>query len=232
MKSITLLFAFIGFSAMAQFTPPTSVQAEKSYFNRKFLAGFAANNSWATYKDLLDDSAFYRPSLGTGLRLEYFIKPYIGISAGFGIQHRGMGVYTRDVDNSIGNPDSTGRLRYRTTTFDIPVQLILRTPKNIFASTRLSLAIGVDFSYVYKGLRIWKSVDDGFHVPTVITDQYAKWDVPVRVGFGLDVEAGAGCLFRAHLFGEMSKKYLYTSPTTGTVSNQNILLGIDLSFLF
>jgi hypothetical protein len=232
MKAIVFFFLIIGFSASAQFTPPSAVKTEKSFFDRHLLVGFAANNSWATYRDLVDDSAFYRPSLGMGLRVDYFFKPFIGISAGFGIQHRGMGVYTNDVDNSIGNPDSTGRLRYRTTTFDIPVQLILRTPKNIFASTRLSLALGVDFSYVFKAQRIWKSVDDGFHIPTIITEQYDKWDIPLRVGFGLDVEAGSGCLFRAHLFGEMSRKYLYANPVSGVRSNQNMLLGIDLSFMF
>ena len=218
----------------AQTTPEDLKNKRVPYFERKFVAGFSFNNSWSSYYDLLPDSAFYKPSIGAGLRAEYFFKPFIGISVGAGIQQRGMGVYTPDLDNtvSIGNEDSTGRLRYRTTTYDFPVLLVLRYPKDIFKSGRLSLMAGVDFSVINKAHRIWRSVDDGFHELTDITSGFTKVDMPLRAGLGLDIEAASGCLFRVNLFGELGRKKIYTDNASGQNWGQNVLIGIDLSCLF
>ena len=232
MKTLLIVFVLIGLNSFSQFQKPTEVSTRTPYFERKVVVGFAVNNSWSCYSDLLKDSAFFRPSLGFHIKTNYFFKPYIGISLGAGLQQRGMGIYTPDLDNSIGNPDSTGRLRYRTTTIDLPVQLILRSPKDIFPGTRLSMGLGVNFSYIYKAQRIWKSVDDGFHQPSNITANYDKLDIPIRINVGFDIDAGPGCLFRLHLVGEMGNKFIYTNPTTQIKSNKNILFGIDLSFLF
>jgi hypothetical protein len=232
MKTLFIFFSMVALNGLAQFKAPTSLTAKTPYFEKHFLVGFAVNNSWSSYRDLQGDSAFYRPSLGIHLKTEYFFRPFIGISIGAGFQQRGMGIITPDLDQSIGNQDSTGRLRYITNTFDFPVMLVLRTPKNIFRGTRLSLGLGADFSVVKKAVRVWKSVDDGFHDPIDITDRYQKLDIPLRASIGFDVEAGVACLFRAHIYGEMGTKYLYTNPISGTKSSQNVLLGIDLNFLF
>ena len=232
-KNILLLFALItvGFNLQAQFKAPTSLTAKTRIFDRKVLLGVAFNTSWANYRDC-KDSSFYRPSLGGGLRAEFYIKPYLGILIGAGIQQRGMGVYTRDLDNSLGNPDSTGRLRYRMTTFDFPVQLIYRHPKEILPNTRLSISAGVDFCKIYNVQRIWKSVEDGNNIYSDITKTYSSYDIPFRAGFGIDSEVGHGSLFRLQFYGEMSSKKLFTNPSTHIQSNQQILLGIDLSVLF
>jgi hypothetical protein len=234
MKSLTLLFLLLAFQSFGQFEAPPKVNNTTRFFDRKFVAGIAVNNSWSSYRDLQDDSAFYKPSLGIGLRAEYYIIPSVGISVGAGTQGRGMGVFTPDLDDTwgIGNEDSTGRLRYRTQTWDFPVQLVLRTPKDVFRSARISLMLGANFSFIQRAHRIWRSVDDGFHEWTDITERYEKMDIPLRAGLGLDYEVGLGCLFRLNLYGEMGSKYLYTDPTTGTKGGQNALFGIDLSFLF
>ena len=222
----------IGNIAMSQFKTPPSIVAKTRIFERKFLWGIAFNSSWATYKDQLSDSAFYRPSLGGGLRAEYYFNPSLGVTFGVGIQQRGTGIYTPDLDQSIGNPDSTGRLRYRMTTFDFPVQLVYRYPKNILPNTRISALLGADISFIHNALRVWKSVDDGFHELSDFSSNFEKFDIPLRVGIGLDAEVGHGSLFRLQLYGEMSNKKLYTHPITGIKSNQQVLLGVDFSVLF
>ena len=225
------MLIFFGTKAFTQFKAPTSLVTKTHIFNRKVLLGFTFNSSWSNYTDC-KDSSFYRPSLGGGFRAEYYFKPYLGISIGTNIQQRGMGVYTKDLDNSIGNPDSTGRLRYRMTTFDFPVQLIYRHPKEILPNTRLTISAGVDFCKIYNVQRIWKSVEDGINKNADITKTFSSFDMPIRAGFGLDCAVGHGSLFRAQFYGEISNKKLYTNPITGLHSNQQILLGIDLSVLF
>ena len=151
---------------------------------------------------------------------------------GAGIQQRGTGIYTPDVDKSIGNPDSTGRMRYRMTTFDFPIQLLYRYPKNVLPNTRLSAGLGANFTIIHNYLRVWKSVDDGFHQITDFSKNSLKYDVPIRASIGLDAEVGYGSLFKLQFFGEVSNKKLFTNPITGVKSNQQVLLGIDLSVLF
>ncbi len=225
------MLIFFVTKAFSQFKAPTSLVKKTHIFDRKVFVGITFNSSWSNFKDC-KDSSFYRPSLGGGFRAEYYFKPYLGISIGASIQQRGMGIYTPDLDNSIGNPDSTGRLRYRMTTFDFPVQLIYRYPKDILPNTRLSIGLGADFNIIHNASRIWKSIDDGFHRPVILTQYYQKYDIPFRAGVGLDCAVGHGSLFRVQFYGEMSNKKLYTNPLTHIQSNQQILLGIDLSVLF
>ena len=225
------LLILIGTTAFSQFKAPPAMVTKTHIFQRKFLAGISFNSSWSNFRDC-KDSSFYRPSLGGGFKAEYYVKPYLGISIGANIQQRGMGIYTPDLDNSIGNPDSTGRLRYRMTTFDFPIQLIYRYPKDILPNTRLSVGLGADINIIHNALRIWKSIDDGFHRPVALTQYYQKYDIPLRAGIGLDCAVGHGSLFRVQFYGEMSNKKLYTNPITGVQSNQQVLVGIDLSVLF
>jgi len=234
MKKRLLISAliFISASAFSQFKAPPSLVTKTRIFERHFLWGVAFNSSWSSYKDLVKDSAFYRPSLGGGLRAEYYLKPYLGIMVGAGIQQRGTGIYTADLDKSIGNPDSTGRMRYRMTTFDFPIQLLYRYPKNILPNTRLSISLGANFNVIHNYLRVWKSVDDGFHQITDFSKNNVKYDLPIRANIGLDAEVGYGSLFKLQLFVEVSNKKLYSNPNTGIKSNQQILLGIDFSVLF
>jgi hypothetical protein len=229
---LIIVLMLISTFTFSQFKAPPSLVTKTRIFERKFLWGVAFNSSWASYTDQLSDSAFYRPSLGGGLRAEYYFKPYLGIMVGAGIQQRGTGIYTPDLDNSIGNPDSTGRMRYRMTTFDFPVQIMYRHPKNILPNTRLSIGVGADFNIIHNYLRVWKSVDDGFHQLTDFTNDCVKYDIPLRATIGLDAEVGHGSLFKLQFYGEISNKKLYTHPISGVKSNQQVLWGVDLSVLF
>jgi hypothetical protein len=202
-----------------------------SVFEKKWFWGFGVNNSWANYRDL-KDSSFYRPSLGIHLKTEYFLTKSIGLTIGVGVQQRGMGIFTPDLDQSIGNPDSTGRLRYKSTTIDVPIQFLFRPEREVFKNGRIVAGLGITASYMYKALRIWKSVDDGFHEDTDITESFKTLDFPFRATIGTDVSVPGGSLFRAQLVGELGINKIYKVAGSNDRVGQNTLFGIDLSFLF
>lgn len=230
MKNLATCLVFILLGVNNLFSQVQEKSKPIALFEKKLVYGFAVNNSWSNYRDL-KDSSFYRPSLGIHLKTDFFFTESIGITLGFGVQQRGMGIYTPDLDKSIGNPDSTGRLRYKCTTLDLPIQLVYRHKEEVFKNGRLIAGFGITPSYMYKAQRIWKSVDDGFHEPRVITGNYSKIDVPLRASLGLDINTGS-TLFRVQLVGELGFKKIYTNSITGAKSSQNTLIGIDLSFLF
>jgi hypothetical protein len=233
MKSAVIIFVscvFLSLNGNAQSYRSEALK-KPTVFERKFLVGFAVNNSWANYRDARD-SSFYRPSLGTHARIEYRFMETMHLSLGAGIQQRGMGIYTPDLNNSVGNQDSTGRLRYRSTTLDFPIEVAFRPKKEVFKNTRMRFAIGATPSVMHKALRIWKSLDDGFHVEQVITPDFARFDIPLRASAGLDIKAPGNVLFRASFVFEYGFKSIYTSPINGTKSYTNSLFGLDLTFLF
>lgn len=229
----SLLIVIVSISTSKSFAQIDSVKryVVSSAFNKTLLIGFGVNNSWSNYRDL-QDSSFYRPSLGMHSKADYFFHKSFGLTFGVGIQQRGMGIYTPDYDQSIGNPDSTGRLRYKCTTVDFPVQLLFRPQREIFKNGRFIGGIGITASYMYKAQRIWKSVDDGFHEPVELTASFKKLDLPVRATLGTDIAVPGGSLFRAQLVGELGFEKLYQESTTGNAVGQNTLFGIDLTFLF
>jgi hypothetical protein len=225
----TLLFIFA--SAFVLNTNAQSENATKGMFAKKASFGFAVNNSWAKYRDA-KDSAFYRPSLGIHAKADYFFREDIGITFGFGVQQRGMGIYTKDINRSNGDPDSTGRIRYKCTTVDFPIQFLYKPKKEIFSNGKMVFGLGIIPSYMFSAKRIFKSVDDGFHEPNVITKDFKKLDVPFRASVGLDIQTAGNTLFRVQLVGELGFAKIYSNPITKAKSYQNTLFGIDLTFMF
>ncbi len=233
MKKILLALAICNLmqlTSFAQITKRTEFKTS-SIYTKKFLWGFAVNNSWANYQDTRD-SSFFRPSLGIHARVEYNLLENLHISLGGGLQQRGMGIYTPDLNNSIGNQDSTGRLRYKCSTIDFPLEIAFRPKKEIFNNVRFHVGLGVTTSVMYRAQRIWKSLDDGFHVPQTLTKDYKKVDFPLRTSIGIDVDAPGNILFRLQGVFEYGFAPIYTNPVSGIKSNRNILMGIDLTFLF
>jgi hypothetical protein len=219
-------------SAFAQPTNYKPMVITKNTFEKKHLIGFSVNNSWANFRDL-KDSTFFRPSLGIHASYDFFFTENLGLNFNFGVQQRGMGIYTRDFDNSIGNPDSTGRLRYRVTTLEAPITFMFRPKKEIFKNTRISAAIGVNLLHHYKAIRVWKSIDDGFHTPIDIKGNFSKFSVPLRASLGLDFNAPGGNLFRSSLIVDYGLKNTYKSlGSTSYQSHKHILVGLQLTFMF
>jgi len=229
-----LLFSltfFVSLLAHSQQVEKTSYFDKHQKFNNKFLYGFSVNNSWSNFRDL-KDSSFYRPSLGIHISTEYYFYKGLGISADFGLQQRGMGIFTPDLDQSIGNPDSTGRLRYKVSTIEMPLLLIYRHNQEVYNKIRLSAGIGIVPMYIFKAERIWKSIDDGFHEPRSLKENYNTFDFPLRFSLGCDIDAPGGNILKTNFIFDYGFKGIYLNPANNVRSNKNILLGIKLTFLF
>lgn len=231
MKKIALLLVFgLPWWSIAQQIQENGQQV-KTIFERTWLFGFKVNNSWSNYAGT-EDSSFYRPSLGIHLGFEYAPASFLQVSFGGGIQQRGMGIYTLDLDQSIGNPDSTGRLRYKCSTIDFPVEVAFRPTCDVFKNGRVRMAFGVTPSYIFKAQRIWKSVDDGFHESADVSSAFDKWDFPLRASLGVDVSVPGNVLFRVQGVAEYGLHELYSDPLTGRKSHKNRLIGLELAFWF
>lgn len=201
-------------------------------FEKKFLIGGTFNSGWSRYLNFEGPEVFTKPSLGIYLKMEYYLNDWLGLSLGIGHQQMGTGIITPDFDKSLGNPDSTYRLRLRTNNLAFPLVIQLRTPNDIFSGGRLSLGLGIAPSYAYDTKTIFHSLEDGFHDKQNIPDGMTKLDIPLRGTLGLDFNASNACLFRLNFLIQYGFKNLYTDPTTNIVSGQNLLFGFDLDFLF
>ena len=201
-----------------------------SKLENKWLYGIAFNNSWTTLSGLEGLKPFIKPSLGFHARVEYYISPNIGLSSGIGFQQRGFGVVNLD-DKSGENPDSTYRQRFRIGNISVPIQLILRQNNFLFKDAKLSLGVGFIPSYVNVGKDVFHSVEDGFHDINIITDRYKRFDAPLRIGGGLDVNVNGTSLFRIHFNVDFGLRKVFKG-TDGTFSGRHRLYGLELSSLF
>jgi hypothetical protein len=198
---------------------------------KKLLWGFTFNNSWTTLSEADTVPVFTKPSLGAGLHIEYFPLKWIGVSLGIGHQQRGFGILTPDVDKSLGNADSTHRLRMRTNNISVPIMLTLRTPFNIFKDSKFSIMAGIVPTKVYSAKRIFHSIEDGFHDIQKADDLfYDGWDIPLRFSGGFDFNAADAALFRIHFMADFGSKNIFGN-SSGYLG-KNKLLGIELSILF
>jgi len=234
-KLMILLFAAFSTGASAQIdtSKVKSFQYGTSRFEKKFLLGASFNNGWSRYMEFDDDEVFTKPDLGLYLKAEYYFSSRIGLAFMIGHQQLGTGIITPDSDPGIfGSPDSTYRLRIRTNNISIPFTIQFRTEKEIFPNGKLSGGIGIAPKIVYDGKSIFHSIEDGFHDKIDITSQFTKFDYPVRLNLGMDINAGNACLFRVNFLAEYGFVKMYTNPVTNSVSGRNLLFGFDFDFLF
>lgn len=237
MKRILLLFLFfgqifVGFSQELQ--PKDSLLNNgllKNMFSKEKLYGFSFSNSWTKFYDF-KDSSFLKPGLGLHAEFNYFFNENMGISIQAGVQMRGTGIITPDSDKSIGNPDSTGRLRHSLRSLEIPIVFHYRSTKEIIKNGRMIFGVGLVPIYHQRVLRKWFSVDDGFHTPTSYKENFDIIDVPIRFTSGLDVDVAGGNLFRTSLIMDVGLKNNFKDPLDGRKSSKHFLLGIQLTFLF
>ena len=236
MKGILFLFLFFVqiFSGFSQdLTPKDGIPNDgfqKNMFSKEKLFGFSFNNSWTTFYNFKDPS-FLKPGLGLYAEFNYFFNENMGISVQAGVQMRGTGIYTPDVGKSVGNPDSTGRLRHSLRTFEIPIVFYYRSSKEIIKNGRMIFGVGLVPLYHQKVVRKWFSVDDGFHIETSYKESFDKIDVPIRLSCGLDVNVAGGNLFRTSIIMDVGLKNNFKDPVDGTKSSKHFLLGIQLTFL-
>jgi len=209
----------------------SNVSSKKSMFLKEKLYGFSFNNSWTSFHDL-KDSTFLKPGLGLHADFNYFFNENWGLGIQAGIQMRGTGIITPDYDKSIGNPDSTGRLRHTVRAFELPVVFYYRSSSEIVKNGRMIFGLGIVPMYHQSVNRKWFSVDDGFHIPVSYKENFDAIDVPIRFSSGLDVDVAGGNLFRCSIIMDVGLKNNFKNPLDRSKTSKHFLLGIQLSFLF
>jgi hypothetical protein len=211
----------------------------KSVFSKKFYWGITGNQYWGKIKGAdLPEKYFGKPCLGSNLRVEYYPISFIGASIGFGIQQRGAGIITPDKSGgSFTHPweypqydgDSTYRRRLRFNTLEVPITLLLRTPKDVIKGVRLSAAIGVAYVKTMRVNDVFLVVEDGYHQDQVVTSDYVKADLPLQLSLGTDINAGDQGILQVHLVYTRGNKNVFASNQG---DGQLITYGFRLSWLY
>ena len=201
--------------------------------DKKFLWGVNYTLGWSNLVGLDSFQSFIKPSVGAGLKVDFFPVSWFGVSAGLGHLMRGAGIITDDFYQGLGERDSTFRCRWRTNNINIPISIILRSPFKIAKnSARLALFVGVTPSKAYMAHRVFLSVEDGFHDKTSIGNYSRGWDLNLHGGIGVDMNAGNTTLFRLQFYGEMGMKNMYYNPSLNTTSGKNQHVGLEIFFMF
>jgi hypothetical protein len=223
MKHFILIIVFAGLATLgghAQTKESILLEAEpQQVFENKFYWGLSWNQYWGKIKGTdLPEEYFSKPCIGFNVRAEYYILPFLGIGAGFGVQQRGTGIinpdnyggaFTHPWEQPMYDADSTYRERLRFKTLELPVTVLLRVP--ITKGVRLSGAAGVVFMKVRGATDYFLSVEDGYHLITDKTADYLKSDIGYQLSIGPDINAGESCVLQAH--------FVYTSGTKNVFDN-------------
>lgn len=190
-------------------------------FDKKFRWGISGNQYWGNIKgNDLPREYFGKPCLGFNLRAEYYPLSFIGVGAGVGIQQRGAGIINEDIsggsfthpwDFPQFNGDSTYRQRLRFNTVEVPITLLLRTPKDVIKGMRISAATGLAYVKTSRVNDIFLSVEDGYHLDQIVTKDYLKSDLAYQISFGADIDAGGGGLLQVHLVYTKGTKNIYAA---------------------
>lgn len=203
--------------------PKPSVLDKKMYWGFTFLNGLSSvtNNS----------EHFYKPSIGAGFKLDYYFTKSIGFSAGIGYQQRGTGVLTPDFDKSLGNPDSTYRLRMRFNSLELPLAVIYKSPKGIFGGNgvRFMAGVGLTPQFNFQTTRFFNSAEDGFHDIQDVSSDYYRFDASLDGNAGLLISVGGASVFLVDLLAQFGTQNVYrNSPNSG----QNRYVALRIAWLF
>jgi len=234
---LTIAFsAFISVEGVSQVKDTVVADViAKSVFNEKFNWGLAYHQYWGTIQGSnLPKKYFSKPCFGVSLRTEYYPFSILGVGVGFGIQQRGAGI--RNEDHYGGsfthpwepnyNPDSTYRERLRMNTIEVPLTLLLRTPKDVFKGVRLSASAGVVWIRNNYVKDYWHSPEDGFHTIIDVSSDYIKKDFGYQLSFGADINAAESCILQFHLvYGRGTRNVYNTGPGDGKTETYGFRIG-------
>ncbi len=230
----SLLIAVVlmsGKLAAQHFVPPND-SVRKNIFDKKILWGFAYTQSWSTIKGSnLAAPYFGKVSVGLLVSAEYYPLKFLGFSLGAGYQQRGTGIKNLTV-YPAGTVDSTYRNRLRFNTFEFPIVVILRTPKDIIKGLRFSGSFGI-VPLINRSSRDVKislepNVADLDKVKDVSAN-YFKNDVAVQFTAGPEIDMAGNQVVKVQFYYSMGTANVYAAGQ-GTGHNQN--LGIRLCWMF
>jgi hypothetical protein len=210
----------------------------KDSFERKFRFGVSYHFYWGTIKgNDLPEKYFLKPCVGFNFRAEYYPLPFLGIGAGFGYQQRGAGIKNRDnfggafshpwVKPNLQDTDSTNAERLRVNSIELPVTLLIRTPKDVIKGMRLSGAAGLIWIHNSRTNNIWLDVVGGNHEDHFVTSQYVSDDVGYQVSFGPEINAGS-TVFQVHAVYTRGTKNVYAA---GQGDGRQTTIGLRVAWL-
>jgi hypothetical protein len=210
----------------------------KKLFDKKFRWGISWNQYWGIINgNNLPQKYFSKPCIGFNLRAEYYPLSFIGIGAGLGIQQRGAGIINPDnYGGAYTHPwiipqdaDSTYRERLRFNTIELPITLLLRTPKDVIKGMRVSAGAGVVFTRVSWAKDVFLSVEDGLHKITDVSKDYSPSDIGYQLSVGSDINAGESCILQVHFVYTKGGKNIYR---TGSGVGRLETYGFRVAWLF
>ncbi|MGC4022098.1 MAG: outer membrane beta-barrel protein [Cyclobacteriaceae bacterium] len=209
-----------------QFVAP-SATLKPSAFDKKLRWGISLTQSWSTITGN-SSSYFSKPSVGILASVEYFPLDFLGVSAGIGYQQRGTGIKS----NYTGPVDSTYRERLRFNTFEVPISVIIRTPKDIMKGLRLSGSIGI-VPIINRNSRDSKiSVEPNIadlDETKDVSSSYFKNDVAFQFMAGPEIDMASSQIIKIQFYYSQGTTNVF-SAGQGTGHNQNI--GLRLSWMF
>lgn len=223
-------------------TPAQRILAEgerKNPFDQKLRLGLTWNQYWGIIKGSnLEKEHFAKPCVGASLRAEYYPLSFIGVGVGFGVQQRGTGLINEDREGGTfthpwfgfqgSTEDSTYRQRLRMNTIEVPVTLLLRTPKDVIKGMRISGAAGLVWIRNDYVKDFWHKPEDGFHTITDVSDDYIKQELGYQMSVGADIDAGQ-TIFQFHLVYSKGTRNVYK---TGIANGQVETYGFRFAWLY
>lgn len=235
---ISAMFVITG-QAQKTTPPPASSIEVVDPFGKKIYFGASWNQYWGNIDGAdLPETYFAKPCIGYNLMIQYFPVSFLGIGIGGGFQQRGAGIITPDKsggsfthpwESPVGDPDSTYRRRIRYNAIELPVTILLRTPKDIIKGVRPSVAAGFAFVKSRAVHDFFFSVEDGFHSDRLVTNDYAARDLATQFSIGADINAGGGSLLQAHLvFTKGTQNVFAEKQGVGTLKT----IGFRIAFLY
>ena len=222
---LTLLFAEV--EAQNFEKPNDSLQ--KSAFVKKFMWGLSVTQSWSTIKgSSLPSTYFSKASIGVHSTAEYFPLNFLGVSIGAGYQQRGTGI----INTNTGPVDSTYRERLRFNTYEFPIAVILRTPKDIIKGLRFSGSLGIVPVINGSARNVKISLEPNvanLDQTKDVSASYFKTDLAYQFTAGPEIDMAGSQVIKIQFYYSQGTKNVYTAGQ-GTGHNQNI--GIRLSWMF
>jgi hypothetical protein len=251
---ITAVFLSLSLGVRAQDAKPDSIVLDvkpdsvvlKGIYERKLIFGVYGNFGLSNITNAGGDSIARKakPSMGGGIRVEYYPVRWLGISVGLGVQQKGS-IYKSSFS---GNSDSLNYAvrnvpvttdvrtnnRLKLSGIELPIMLHLRTPKEIVRNLRLSAAIGLIPTYNF---RMVYATADANVVNINLTHNIIPWDLNYTVSLGPEISTGKSSIIRLHIFGKWgtvnSYKNVAQNPAfSGFTGGKNNYYGCSLSLLF
>ncbi len=228
-RTILIPFLFVVGTLLGQEFAKPKDNLRKSAFDKKFLWGLTYTQSWSTIKgSALPASYFTKQSIGLQVSAEYYLLPFLGVSLGAGYQQRGAGIK----NPNIGPVDSTFRDRLRFNSFELPISIILRTPKDIIQGLRFSGSLGVVPIINRNSRDVKLSLEPNLadlDVTKDVSNKYFKNDFAVQFTAGPEIDMAASQVIKIQFYYSMGTANVF-SAGQGTGHNQNV--GIRLAWMF